>query len=172
MDIASPKVKLGSIAKPSTRITATEIAGTKSPIWLVSDCTNTIAIENTAGDTFQTFNELFRAYPADFLGLCFDSGHGHLMDDKGLDHLDEFKDRLMALHIHDNDGITDLHQPPFCGTLDWERFAKILKASPYPREISFELNASRATPFAGNIDAFLDDAYQRCLRFTKMVREE
>ena len=131
-----------------------------------------IAIENTAGDTFQTFNELFRAYPADFLGLCFDSGHGHLMDDKGLNHLDEFKDRLMALHIHDNDGITDLHQPPFCGTLDWERFAKILKASPYPREISFELNASRATPFAGNIDAFLDDAYQRCLRFTKMVREE
>ena len=129
-----------------------------------------IAVENMPGATFEIIDELFNDYPADFLGLCYDSGHGHLMDDKGLDYLDKFKDRLMALHIHDNNGLGDQHQPPFCGTLDWERFAKILKASPYPREISYELNGIRNTPFAGNIDAFLDDAYQRCLKFAKMVR--
>lgn len=128
-----------------------------------------IAIENGPRDTFEVKEELFAAYPAEFLGLCFDSGHGHMFDDRGLDNLDRCKDRLMALHIHDNDGLRDLHQPPFYGTLDWERFAKILRASPYPREISFEL-AARNTPYADNLDAFIRDAYDRCARFTKMVR--
>ncbi len=128
-----------------------------------------IAVENGPYDTFQIKEELFADYPADCLGLCYDSGHGHMFDDKGLDHLDDNKDRLMALHIHDNDGLSDLHQPPFYGTLDWERFANILKASPYPREISFEL-ATRRTPYDENLDAFIEDAYARCARFTRMVR--
>lgn len=128
-----------------------------------------IAVENSGYDSFEVMDMLFSEYPADFLGLCFDSGHGHLFDDKGLDNLDRHKDRLMALHIHDNDGTGDQHQPPFYGTLDWNRFASILKASPYPREISFELSV-RNTPFADDLDAFMDDAYARCLKFAKMVR--
>jgi len=128
-----------------------------------------IAVENTGYDTFEVIEKLFSEYPEDFLGLCYDSGHGHLFDDKGLDHLDNNKNRLKALHIHDNDSTRDLHQPPFYGTLDWERFASILKQSTYPREISFEISALN-TPFADNLDAFLDDAYARCLKFTRMVR--
>lgn len=128
-----------------------------------------IAVENTAYDTFEIIETLLAEYPPEFLGLCYDSGHGHLFDNKGLDHLDHNKDRLMALHIHDNDGTGDLHQPPFYGTLEWERFASILKASPYPREISFEIGVKN-TPFAENHEAFMDDAYARCLKFTKMVR--
>ncbi len=129
-----------------------------------------IAIENCAYDTFEVIETLFREYPADFLGLCFDSGHGHIGEDKGLDHLDDNKDRLMALHIHDNDTTGDKHQPPFYGTLDWERFAKILKASPYSRPLSFELSSTN-TPFNENLDGFMADAYQRCLKFAKMVQE-
>ncbi len=128
-----------------------------------------LALENMPGDTFAIMDELFDAYPADFIGLCFDSGHGHMQDDHGLDNLDRHKDRLLALHIHDNDGKGDLHQPPFYGTLDWDRFADILKRSPYPREISFELSKNN-TPFKEDLNAFIHDAYQRCLNFTQMVR--
>lgn len=128
-----------------------------------------IAVENGPHDTFQIKEELFADYPPEFLGLCYDSGHGHMFDDRGLDHLDDNKDRLLALHIHDNDGLSDQHQPPFYGTLDWERFASILKASTYPREISFEIG-TRCTPYKENLDAFIDDAYARCARFTRMVR--
>ncbi len=128
-----------------------------------------IAVENFGYDTFEIIESLLKEYPEDFLGLCYDSGHGHIGDDKGLDHLEANKARLMALHIHDNDSTCDQHQPPFYGTLDWERFASILKASPYPRPISFELSG-RHTPFSENLDAFVADAYQRCRKFTLMVR--
>ncbi len=128
-----------------------------------------IAIENEYSDNFQIKEELFADYPPEFLGLCYDSGHGHIFDDKGLDYLERNKDRLIALHLNDNDGLKDLHQPPFYGTLDWERLAKILKASPYPRELSFEL-ATRRTPYDDNLDAYIEDAYTRCAKFTSMVR--
>ena len=130
-----------------------------------------IAIENDYSDTFQIKEELFADYPPEFLGLCYDSGHGNMFDCKGLDHLDRNKDRLMALHLNDNDGLKDLHQPPFYGTLDWARLAKILKASSYPRQMSFEL-ATRRTPYDDNLDAFMEDAYTRCSKFTSMVRGE
>lgn len=128
-----------------------------------------IAVENMAYDTFQVIEKMLSEYPPEILGLCFDSGHGNIGDCRGLDHLDALKDRLSALHIHDNDGQGDQHQPPFYGTLDWERFAKILAASPYPREISFEV-ATRCTPYKEDIPEFARDAYERCLKFAKMVR--
>lgn len=128
-----------------------------------------IAVENMPYDSFIIIEKLLSEYPAECLGLCYDSGHGHLFDNKGLDHLDHNKNRLLALHIHDNNGTGDQHQPPFYGTLEWERFASILRASNYPREISFEL-AIRNTPFAENHEAFMDDAYARCLKFAKMAR--
>lgn len=138
---------------------------------LVKELNVPLALENFCCDTFDVLRYLFDKYPADCVGLCFDSGHGNMGDCRGLDNLDTVKDRLMALHIHDNDCNGDQHQPPFYGKLDWERFARILASSPYPREISFEL-ARRNTPYSEDkdIDLFLADAYERCARFVNMVR--
>ena len=129
-----------------------------------------IAIENGYKDAFIVIEELLAEYPPEFLGICYDSGHGNMIDCKGLDHLDDNKNRLIALHLNDNDGLSDLHQPPFYGTLDWERLAKILKASSYSKPMSFEL-AVRCTPYIDNLDAFIEDAYARCAKFTKMVMD-
>ena len=85
-------------------------------------------------------------YHAEVLGFCFDTGHANLV---GLDFerfLTTLGDRLKVLHIHDNDGVRDLHQIPFtfaktrenCSSTDWEGFVRGLKAVRFHGTLSFE----------------------------------
>ena len=86
------------------------------------------------------------------LGLCYDSGHGNLMEkgsqfpgqtvvppiwnDLGApveweESLPEkFSPWLVNCHLHDNNGIADQHLAPGQGTVDWERIKRILRDSP------------------------------------------
>ena len=79
----------------------------------------------------------FERFSADYVGLCYDSGHGNL-EARGLDDLERHKDRLISLHLHDNDGSSDQHKLPFTGTVDWKRLSGIIAASSYPKCMSFE----------------------------------
>lgn len=85
-------------------------------------------------------------YGAEVLGFCFDTGHANLV---GLD-MEQFittlDHRLKVLHIHDNDGIGDLHQIPFTFTktrenqpsTDWDGFLRGLKTIEFDGVLSFE----------------------------------
>lgn len=85
-------------------------------------------------------------YGAEVLGFCFDTGHANLV---GLD-MEKFittlGHRLKVLHIHDNDGIGDLHQIPFTFTktrenqpsTDWDGFIRGLEAINFKGVLSFE----------------------------------
>ncbi len=97
-----------------------------------------LAIENMESDNFEMLATLLNEYDAGVLGLCYDSGHGHI-DGRGLDNLEKVKDRLIALHLHDNDGKNDQHKIPFSGTLDWERLARIIATSPYEQCLNLEV---------------------------------
>lgn len=91
-------------------------------------------------------DEMNARYGAEVLGFCFDIGHANLI---GLDFEDFIKtlgSRLKVLHIHDNDGIGDLHQIPFtfartrenqCST-DWDGFIRGLRAIDFDGVLSFE----------------------------------
>ena len=138
-----------------------------------------IAVENMPSDTFEEIAALMREYPPERLGITYDSGHGNIAEGRGLDLLEPLKDRLQALHLNDNDGSGDQHQPPFMGTVDWERMAKIIAESSYTdRPMSFEIGM-RCTPgfepeLKGNqkperVKAFLADAYARCEKVSKLV---
>lgn len=143
-----------------------------------------IALENMWSDLWITMREILTEYPAERIGVCYDSGHANSNTLKQMDFLEENKDRLEALHLHDNDGNGDLHQPPFSGSVDWERLAGIIGTSKsYTRPVSFEL-AMCNTPFYDRekseknepqtdeaVRAFLADAYQRCLKFANMVQD-
>lgn len=85
-------------------------------------------------------------YKAEVLGFCFDTGHANLV---GIDFerfITTLGDRLKVLHIHDNDGISDLHQIPFTFTktrenkpsTDWDGFINALKAIHFDKVLSFE----------------------------------
>lgn len=139
-----------------------------------------IAVENRRNDSFRVIAEVMANYPAERLGITLDTGHANIDEGRGLDRMEKFKDRLLALHLNDNDAVGDLHQPPFYGTLDWERVAKLVASSAYAgRPASFELTM-RNTPFFNpdvplaeqpeeNLKAFLADTCDRCRRVAEMI---
>ena len=131
-----------------------------------------IAVENMAWDSFELIAEVMRLYPEKYLGITYDSGHGNIGEGRGMDLLEPLKKRLQALHLNDNDGSGDQHQPPFYGTVDWTRMTKLIAESSYQgRPLSFELSI-RNTPFYDadlgveqkpeSVRAFLADAHERC----------
>lgn len=72
------------------------------------------------------------------VGICFDSGHYHAHFNDEFD-FDKFKNKIFAVHLHDNDKSADLHLMPFDGTLDWNRVMKNLKQCNYSGPITLEL---------------------------------
>lgn len=96
-----------------------------------------IALENMANDWFEYIDPLLRDYPSTLLGICYDSGHGNI-GGRGLDFLQSRRQRLLALHLHDNDGQTDEHKIIFTGTVDWQRLATIIADSSYTKGVSSE----------------------------------
>jgi sugar phosphate isomerase/epimerase len=127
-----------------------------------------IAIENTTAASLRGIHTLFGFYQPDFLGLCFDCGHSNLIDD-GLDQLDKLKHRLIAVHLHDNDGNGDQHNIPFTGTVDWPRLARLLAASSYKKCISMESNIHRTG--ISDEGEFLAKAYAAGIKLTAMVAQ-
>ena len=95
-----------------------------------------IAIEN---GHFGQIRRVLDRYDAGYVGLCYDSGHGNMTPD-GLDQLDALKHRLLAVHLHDNNGRADQHKIPFTGTVDWPRLMRILAESAYDKWLSLEVS--------------------------------
>ena len=94
----------------------------------------------------ERIDQINDAYGADVLGFCFDTGHANLV---GLDFekfITTLGTRLKVLHMHDNDGVGDLHQIPYTFTktrenkssTDWEGFVKGLRAVSFDGVLSFE----------------------------------
>lgn len=85
-------------------------------------------------------------YGAEVLGFCFDTGHANLVGLDMEDFVTTLGPRLKVLHIHDNDGITDLHQIPYTfartrentASTDWEGFLRGLRNIHYQGVMNFE----------------------------------
>lgn len=124
-----------------------------------------IAIEN---GVFQQIRTVFQRYESSYVGLCYDCGHGNMSGD-GLDETDALKDRLICIHLHDNDGVSDQHKPLFTGTVDWLRLARIIATSGYRKWINMEVSMRNAG--TTDEDAFLAHVYDDGVRFTEMVEK-
>lgn len=128
-----------------------------------------IAFENMANDNFAFITLLFSEYDADVVGLCYDAGHGNIGERQGLVYLEQLKQRLISIHLHDNDGSGDQHKLLFSGTVDWTRLAQILAESSYTKCVSMEVSMRHS----GICDEqeFLQQAFQTGKRFATMVVE-
>ena len=96
-----------------------------------------IAVENIFYDEFNGIGKLMSEYSPNFLGICYDSGHGN-MGRLGLSRLARFPDRLLALHLHDNNGYDDQHKPLFSGTIDWNELAETVAKTTYSGPLTLE----------------------------------
>ena len=91
-------------------------------------------------------NAFNKKYKAEVLGFCFDIGHANIVRLDFHDFITTLGSRLKVLHLHDNDGLFDLHQLPFTFTktrdnnssTNWPAFTKALKDTGFDGVLSFE----------------------------------
>ncbi len=96
-----------------------------------------LAVENITRAAEEELRFYFERFPSSFVGFCFDCGHAHYQ--KNFEGLKAFADRLKVLHLSDNKGEGDAHQPPFWGNVDWRAVVDWVKSTGYSKPINFEV---------------------------------
>ncbi len=76
---------------------------------------------------------------SEWIGACLDVGHSCLTGEEPYDAIRTLgRDRLKALHIHDNDYTADRHLIPFLGKIEWPLVMQALKDIGYTGVFTFE----------------------------------
>ena len=94
----------------------------------------------------ERIDRMNKKYGAEVLGFCYDTGHGNLVGLDPYKFITTLGKRLKVLHMHENDGLADLHQLPFTFTrtrdntsvLDWDGVLKGLSEIGFKGVLSFE----------------------------------
>lgn len=113
----------------------------------------TIAVENVHRSDERILAQYFERYPPEFVAFCFDSGHANI--NGNLRALYKFADMLKVLHLHDNKGEKDDHQPPYWGTIDWDEVMGWIGGSGYGKPPNFEI-AHDPELFSGTMEEYME----------------
>lgn len=94
-----------------------------------------LAVENVGFHEFALFDEeefvrLFEDIPT--ISALVDVGHAHINGWDTPELIRRLGTRLSAVHLHDNDGIDDLHQPIGEGTIAWDPLFDALRSLSHP----------------------------------------
>ena len=103
-------------------------------------------------------------------GVCFDAGHYHAFFHDDFD-FSKFKDRIIAVHLHDNDESDDQHLIPFDGTNDWDKIIEKLVECNYDGPITME-QCYRNQYLEDGIDHFYQRSYEAGKQLVKMFEEK
>lgn len=100
---------------------------------------------SNAADACRMIDELNAEAGGDYFGFCLDIGHANLTNRNIKEYVKELGSRLTILHIHDNNGLEDLHMIPYSylatgssHVCDWEGFVEGLKEIGYKGVLAFE----------------------------------
>lgn len=98
--------------------------------------------------------ELVKAGKNHNVAACWDFGHGQLIYPKRTwSDVDQttgirlLKDRIRAVHVHDNLGKDDNHLLPFLGIIEWEKVLPALKESGFTGDLVFEIKQNANMPY-------------------------
>lgn len=119
-----------------------------------------------AVDNFDLILQVYAAYPPEYIGFCYDSGHA-ILGHSRMDRLAPLMERLAVLHLHDNNGQADQHRLVFDGAVDWNLAATLIAAAPYTKPMSYEVSMRNAG--IAEETGFLQQAYTTGARFADMV---
>lgn len=95
-----------------------------------------LALENTRKPEY--FDYIFENINSDNLKVCYDSGHDHSFTKDTFD-FEKYKNKIIAVHLHDNNSTSDQHLLPFDGNIDWKQLLTKLKKSGYSGAITLEV---------------------------------
>ena len=98
-----------------------------------------------AADACRMIDLLNEEAGGDYFGFCLDVGHANLTNRNIKEYVKELGHRLTILHIHDNNGLEDLHMVPYSylstgasHVCDWQGFVEGLKEINYTGVLAFE----------------------------------
>lgn len=112
------------------------------------------------------FNHVLSLYPDRLLGVCLDTSHAHLSHSL-YDIMEQYAERMTAVHISDNRGEHDDHLLPFEGTIDWDMFARHFARTGYTGTFLLEVEM-RESAFQ-DPEEFLHQAYLRSQKLMKLI---
>ncbi|MFA7253263.1 MAG: sugar phosphate isomerase/epimerase family protein [Patescibacteria group bacterium] len=101
-----------------------------------------LMLENSLApfDTAAVFKRILSSVPDLFIHL--DIGHTNINNNPLLLTKNFFKvfgQKIIHLHIHDNNGKLDQHLPVGCGDIDWQMIFKLLKSNNYQNTMTLEV---------------------------------
>lgn len=96
--------------------------------------------EICACSTPKSFNEHLKLLPKEHIGACLDIGHAEMrgLNTSAVELIYALKERLIALHIHDNDKWHDSHNIPYSMDIDFKPILKALKEVKYSGYFTLE----------------------------------
>ncbi len=93
---------------------------------------------NLVGDSRQ-IADLLRREGMENVGINYDTGHFHAAGESQKDVLRNLGSRIIATHLCDNDGITNLSLPPGDGNISWEDVVGGLNHTEYSGSYDIEI---------------------------------
>lgn len=95
-------------------------------------------ISGACADPYE-FVELIDAVDSEYFTGCLDLGHCGLTGRNAADCIRAIGgDYISAMHVHDNDNISDLHTAPGYGKMDWDEIARALADINYSGDLTLE----------------------------------
>jgi len=101
-----------------------------------------IALENlmtSLGAVVEELLAVVQELSHPLVGVCLDTGHLNVTKGRPEAAVRAIGPKLFALHVHDNNGLSDQHLPPGDGATDWTGFVSALKDVGYAGSLNLEV---------------------------------
>jgi len=89
--------------------------------------------------------ELVDYFQDEHVGVCWDTGHAHLMAYDQAEAIHFLGERIKCTHIHNNKRETDSHFPPDNGNIDWQQVMDALVSVGYDGALTLETHCEYQT---------------------------
>jgi len=120
--------------------------------------------EPRIGDDYHDLLNLIERFPPENVGICLDTNHANLRWDLAA-LVREVGDRLMIMHVSDNDGIEERHWLPFDGVIGWAEFCAALVDVGYSGYLVYEINPDGRA--LADLARAVRDNFERLIGFLK-----
>ncbi len=113
-----------------------------------------LLLENIPNElsTPERIMEIIKALHYDDLGVCFDTGHAHMMSSVH-QAFSVLESRIRSTHVHDNQRDKDSHLWPGEGNIDWSQTMESLKAAPQVPALLLEVEGGEGVDVPGKMVA-------------------
>ena len=109
---------------------------------VLGDSGTKLAVENLPTYGIAYLDELMSKLDQPNIGVCFDTGHWMVRPEGTIEHaVSRFGERIVHLHLSDNNGLCDQHLPPGEGAFDWANFLRALPSTVRNLPMLIELGA-------------------------------